>query len=102
MGWMNPPMPWKEIERTLSDRPAPTATPKDKSDFPEWANGGDSPAWSRKRTKYESNTSRTRGATPYAELHCHSSFSFLDGASDPEALVEEAAFGSVEFFKAGL
>lgn len=28
---------------------------------------------------------------PYAELHCHSNFSFLDGASEPEALVEEAA-----------
>lgn len=28
---------------------------------------------------------------PYAELHCHSNFSFLDGASDPEALIEEAA-----------
>ncbi len=27
---------------------------------------------------------------PYAELHCHSNFSFLDGASDPEALIEEA------------
>jgi len=27
----------------------------------------------------------------YAELHCHSSFSFLDGASDPEDLVIEAA-----------
>ncbi len=26
----------------------------------------------------------------YAELHCHSSFSFLDGASHPDALVEEA------------
>jgi error-prone DNA polymerase len=29
--------------------------------------------------------------TPYAELHCHSNFSFLDGASHPEELVEEAA-----------
>ncbi len=28
---------------------------------------------------------------PYAELHCHSSFSFLDGASHPEELAEEAA-----------
>ena len=28
---------------------------------------------------------------PYAELHCHSNFSFLDGASHPEELVEEAA-----------
>ena len=27
----------------------------------------------------------------YAELHCHSSFSFLDGASHPEQLVAEAA-----------
>ena len=27
---------------------------------------------------------------PYAELHCHSNFSFLDGASGPEELVEEA------------
>jgi error-prone DNA polymerase len=26
----------------------------------------------------------------YAELHCHSGFSFLDGASDPEELVAEA------------
>ncbi|HEX6674353.1 MAG TPA: PHP domain-containing protein, partial [Actinomycetes bacterium] len=28
---------------------------------------------------------------PYAELHCHSNFSFLDGASHPEELVGEAA-----------
>ncbi len=27
---------------------------------------------------------------PYAELHCHSNFSFLDGASAPEALVTRA------------
>ena len=30
----------------------------------------------------------TRG---YAELHCHSNFSFLDGASHPEELAAEAA-----------
>jgi error-prone DNA polymerase len=28
---------------------------------------------------------------PYAELHAHSNFSFLDGASHPEELVEQAA-----------
>ena len=28
-------------------------------------------------------------AVPYAELHCHSNFSFLDGASHPEELVSE-------------
>ena len=26
----------------------------------------------------------------YAELHAHSSYSFLDGVSDPEELVNEA------------
>ncbi len=29
--------------------------------------------------------------TRYAELHCHSNFSFLDGASHPDELAEEAA-----------
>ena len=28
--------------------------------------------------------------TPYAELHCHTNFSFLDGASAPDDLVERA------------
>ena len=28
---------------------------------------------------------------PYAELHCHSGFSFLDGASHPDELAQEAA-----------
>ena len=36
-------------------------------------------------------SARPAGAIPYAELHCHSNFSFLDGASHPEELVEEAA-----------
>ena len=27
---------------------------------------------------------------PYVELHCHSGFSFLDGASHPEELVTRA------------
>ena len=34
--------------------------------------------------------SRSRSAGSYAELHCHSTFSFLDGASSPEALALEA------------
>ncbi|HTX62877.1 MAG TPA: PHP domain-containing protein, partial [Acidimicrobiales bacterium] len=32
-----------------------------------------------------------RPTTPYAELHCHSNFSFLDGASHPEELAVDAA-----------
>jgi error-prone DNA polymerase len=27
----------------------------------------------------------------YVELHCHSGFSLLDGASNPEALIERGA-----------
>ncbi|HKH88291.1 MAG TPA: PHP domain-containing protein, partial [Acidimicrobiales bacterium] len=58
---------------------------------------------------------RETPSTPYAELHCHSSFSFLDGASHPDELVAEAArlglealaltdhdglYGVVRFFEA--
>ena len=56
-----------------------------------------------------------KASTPYAELHCHSSFSFLDGASHPDELVAEASrlelealaltdhdglYGVVRFFEA--
>src|SRR6266702_4164598 len=34
---------------------------------------------------------RPAAVTPWAELHCHSSFSFLDGAATPGELVAEAA-----------
>src|SRR5436190_19496027 len=34
---------------------------------------------------------RPAGTAPWAELHCHSSFSFLDGAATPGELVAEAA-----------
>ena len=56
--------------------------------------GGDSPAWSRKREPLPRSRPAARDPgprVPYAELHCHSNFSFLDGASHPEELVEEAA-----------
>ena len=82
MGFNNPAMPWKELERRLSDgRP---------TNVPAFANGGDSPAWSRKRQPFVPAVERRRGSVPYAELHCHSNFSFLDGASHPEELAEEA------------
>src|ERR1700712_4729338 len=57
------------------------------------ADGGDSPAWSRKRGSYEPLDRPTADSSsiPYAELHAHSAYSFLDGASTPEELVEEAA-----------
>src|SRR3954471_2810430 len=90
MGWGNPPITWREIERTLSDRPRPNSpSPEHPGD------GGDSPAWSRKRAAYEAPPPPPRRsaapAVPYAEMHCHSNFSFLDGASHAEELVDEAA-----------
>src|SRR4051812_8241451 len=41
------------------------------------------------RLRYRTHVRYGHGV--YAELHCHSNFSFLDGASHPEELVEEAA-----------
>jgi error-prone DNA polymerase len=91
VGFNNPDVPWSELERTLSDR-APRGRPRP-SHVPEGANGGDSPAWSPARSSYVAPAvlERRVSATPYAELHCHSTFSFLDGASHPEVLAEEAA-----------
>ncbi len=84
MGFNNPGITWAELERRLSAG--------------QWVedpllsgDGGDSPAWSRKRRPYATDVTRRPGRVPYAELHCHSNFSFLDGASHPEELVEEAA-----------
>lgn len=89
MGWNNPPIPWSEFEKRLTDSSRPGSTP------PVGADGGDSPAWSQKRTAYQPpRDARARASdtiVPYAELHAHSSFSFLDGASMPESLAEEAA-----------
>src|SRR6266566_1488902 len=78
VGFNNPNMPWSELERRLSWG---KATP------------GPSHPESRHRQPYEPPPTVTRrvGAVPYAELHCHTNFSFLDGASHPEELVEEAA-----------
>ena len=86
MGWNNPPIPWSEFERKLSgDRRAPSA--------PVGADGGDSPAWSNKRGAYVAEPIQppAGAVVPYAELHAHSNFSFLDGASSPEHLLEESA-----------
>ncbi|MGW4206811.1 error-prone DNA polymerase [Lentzea sp. NPDC004789] len=88
MGWNNPPVRWRELERALSGKPV-----EQKPD------GGDGPGWSRHRDRYTAppgfqlrvdELAVTRKRVPYAELHCHSNFSWLDGASHPEELVEEA------------
>ena len=66
------------------DRPRP---------WEPWNWDGDgSPGWER-HLPYEAHPEATapqQPVVPYAELHAHSNFSFLDGASDPETLIEES------------
>ena len=75
MAYNNPPIPWSQLEGTLSGRkPAEAEAP-----------------FSWKRGPYQPPPiERPSDPVPYAELHAHSSFSFLDGASGPAELVEEA------------
>jgi error-prone DNA polymerase len=89
VAWNDGPSTWGEMERVLTSKPrrAGSRLPEPEGD------GGDSPAWSRKRGSYEAPDRLTGGGSSvsYAELHAHSAYSFLDGASTPEELVEEAA-----------
>jgi error-prone DNA polymerase len=92
MAFNNPSWSWTELEAVLSGRPHPTARRDGRAPGSQsWNAGGDSPAWGRKRQAFVPSLTRVAGAVPYAELHCHSNFSFLDGASHPEELVTEAA-----------
>jgi len=118
MGFSNPDLPWKDVEALLSGRarlspdtgagpgaggPHDVRTTDDPHDgrgkdgrapgSVAWNAGGDGPALGRRRQPYQppaEATTHRRVTIPYAELHCHSNFSFLDGASHPEQLVEEA------------
>jgi error-prone DNA polymerase len=118
MGWSNGPKTWSELEARLSDGRLPGPhrtgdhqrpsggvpgraghpvgpTPEGRPEGAVIGNGGDSPAWTRKRVAYEAPANPAISAAkqhvvPYAELCCHSNFSFLDGASHPEELVQEA------------
>mgnify|MGYP000214853849 CR=1 FL=1 len=84
MGWSNSGMPWRELEGCLSDRPfapAPLWTPPPAPTAPRSPVGPPSPV---------DRAPKDETGPPYAELHCHSHFSFLDGASSPDELVAEA------------
>ncbi len=81
MPYHNPPVPWSQLERTLSARPAGVAQPAGVEDAP----------LSRKRAPFvPPKIKRPTDAVPYAELHAHSSYSFLDGVAGPAELVVEA------------
>jgi error-prone DNA polymerase len=86
VGFNNPDMTWSELERRLSDNRTGRRQPtRLELDTPQ----------SHRRKPFEPSvepaSGRRTGAVPYAELHSHSNFSFLDGASHPEELAEEAA-----------
>ena len=72
MGWDNPPVSWRELQRRMS-----------------WGTGP--PAAERPPAATNRPAPRPAGTVPWAELHCHSSFSFLDGAATPGELAAEAA-----------
>jgi error-prone DNA polymerase len=99
MGWNNPPVPWREFERRLSWRQGEGEN-EDRDDLAAQAvrpvtqlpvagsesAGGGGVAGSGPRRRVA-----TGKPVPWAELHCHSAYSFLDGASTPGELIAEAA-----------
>lgn len=96
MGWNNPPIPWQQLHDILEGKEVSAedlrgAGRTGAGRKPIEHDGGDSPAWSRKRGPYiPLPVPSAPTAVAYAELHAHSHYSFLDGASSPEELVEEA------------
>lgn len=83
MGFHNPGLRWADLERTLSAPTAPSGEPPTLRPDPGPLSRHRAPAAPPAST-------RPIDAVPYAELHAHSSFSFLDGASSPEDLIAEA------------
>ncbi|WP_026374279.1 error-prone DNA polymerase [Agrococcus lahaulensis] len=77
MGWNNPAMPWRELEGILSDRDVSAGRTPHARDLDEAR---------RRRVRVP----QPGAVTPYAELHAHSHYSFLDGAASPAELVTEA------------
>ncbi|MGC2941595.1 error-prone DNA polymerase [Brevibacterium sp. FAM 24638] len=108
MGFSNPRTPWSKLARRLEGKDS-----VDRSAVDKHADGSDAPAFSRPdryqvsvgpggsdgRSRYGAGTGQgpdggpllQRTSVDWAELHVHSQFSFLDGASDPEELVAAGA-----------
>ncbi len=92
------------MERVLDGKPrgdrkrgeaGRSGSPRDKprrASVPVAAEPPDDGPRSRRRGRYQppGDNRPVRSSVDYAELHAHSAYSFLDGASTPEELVEEA------------
>ncbi|MDF2506637.1 MAG: error-prone polymerase [Microbacterium sp.] len=87
MGWHNPPLSWHDLERTLSGEESPPTPPGAE---PRGRRTDPGPVSRRRKRTPPTAIARPEDAIPYAELHAHSSYSFLDGASSPEDLLAEA------------
>lgn len=85
MGWGSGPPSWAEMERVLDGKPRHTGiaagvSADHGSSFPQV-----------EPLRPAGRTASSLSSPPYAELHAHSAYSFLDGASNPQELVAEAA-----------
>src|SRR5215475_2608100 len=85
MGWDNPPVPWRELQRRPSWGAGEPADDDEADRSPP-----------RPVTRLPAPAPAAGPVPPWAELHCHSSYSFLDGASSPAELVAEAARRGLE------
>ncbi|PII81736.1 error-prone DNA polymerase [Leucobacter sp. OLJS4] len=96
MKWDNSRREWSELERILSARPPAHARGHDAMltplQRPEPADGSDPPRTAPNERTGDAGAPQAmpQASVPYAELHAHSHYSFLDGASSPEALIAEA------------
>ncbi|MDN6624100.1 MAG: error-prone DNA polymerase [Acidipropionibacterium jensenii] len=87
MPYDNPPISWSEMERRIRGK-----APETEGHGTDRMRGGpeDAPI-GRRRAPFSGRATPPEGpVVPYAELHCHSYYSFLDGASSPEDLVRRA------------
>ncbi|KAB2344378.1 error-prone DNA polymerase [Actinomadura rudentiformis] len=96
MGWHNPPISWRDFEKRLSWKPGAERPDAERPDGSSGDKAGRRPQDPPEPRRDPAAVRRSGPPIPWAELHCHSSFSFLDGASEPAALAQEAARLGVE------
>ena len=89
MGFDNPIIPWRELERRLSDRAGSPSGSNGNRPGAGAPSGPTSEVRSLPRGQAGQDSGLRR--VPYAEMHARSRFSFMDGSSNPDELVAEAA-----------
>jgi error-prone DNA polymerase len=90
MSFNNPLMPWRELNRTLSWTRHGDLELVDETSAEGTSGSVDGREPGGAPVRAVPIPSPTGSSVPYAELHAHSAYSFLDGASTPRELVAEA------------